>query len=218
VKKQALVVGAVLLLALGFAFATGLYQGDRAERVEAAATGPGASLAPLGSMSIGPEDARVTVVEFFDPACETCARFHAPVKQLLASYPEQVRLVVRYAPLHHGSEDVVKMLEAARRQNQYWEVLDVMYTTQSRWASHHHPQPDLLWTLLPDAGLNLDMDRLRTDAGGLAIASLVQADIDAGAALGVRKTPTFFVNGRSLPGFGLRQLGAVVAEEVAAKY
>ena len=110
------------------------------------------------------------------------------------------------------------MLEAARRQDLYWEALDVMYATQNLWASHHHPQPELLWTLLPDSGLDLDMERLRTDAGGLAIASLVQADIDAGAALGVRQTPTFLVNGRPLPGFGLQQLQALVTEEIAANY
>ena len=217
-KKQALVIGAVVLLVLGFGLATGMYEGEQAEQVEAAAKEAGTSLAPKESMSVGPKDARVTVVEFFDPACETCAAFHAPVKELLAAHPDRVRLVVRYAPLHHGSADVVKMLEAARRQDRYWEALDVMYATQKLWASHHHPQPELLWTLLPDSGLDLDMERLRTDAGGLAIASLVQADIDAGAALGVRQTPTFLVNGRPLPSFGLQQLQALVAEEIAANY
>jgi len=218
VRKQVLVIGAVVVLAVGFGLAKGLYQGEEAQRVETAAKSAGASLAPKESMSSGPADARVTVVEFFDPACETCAQFHAPVKELVASHGDRVRLVVRYAPFHHGSEDVVKMLEAARLQDRYWEVLDVMYATQGRWASHHHPQPELLWTLLPEAGLDLDMERLRTDAGGMAIGSLVQADIDAGAALDVRKTPTFFVNGRPLPGFGLPQLQALVAEEIASNY
>ena len=169
-------------------------------------------------MSVGPDTAKVTVVEFFDPACETCKAMHAPVKQLLASYPGQVRMVVRYAPFHHGSEDVVKMLEAARLQGKYWQVLDVMYETQARWASHHHPQPELLWTLLPEAGLDLDMERLRTDAGSMAIASLVQADKEALQALDVRKTPTFFVNGRPLPSFGMRQLATLLSEEIQANY
>jgi len=78
----------------------------------------------------------VTVVEFFDPACETCAAMHEPVKQLLASYPDQVRMVVRHAPFHVGSEGVAKMLEAARLQDKYLEVLEVMHPTQPRWASH----------------------------------------------------------------------------------
>jgi protein-disulfide isomerase len=169
-------------------------------------------------MSLGPEDARVTLVEFFDPACETCAVFHRSVKELMARYPERVRLVMRYAPFHHGSEDVVKMLEAARLQGKYWEALEVMFATQRRWASHHNPQPELLWQLLPAAGLELDMERMRQDFGGFEIASIVQKDIQDAVTLGVRKTPGFLVNGRPLPSFGLPQLRQLVAEEVAAKY
>ena len=215
-NKQTIMGGAVVVLGLGFLAASSMYRGQEAERVETIAEEASTVLAPAHAMSVGPEHAPVTIVEFFDPACETCAMFHAPVKEVLAAHPGKVRLVLRYAPFHAGSEDVVKMLEAARRQDRYWEVLEVMFATQPRWASHHHPQPELLWELIPAAGVDIDIDRLREDVGDFTIASIVEQDIADAATLGIRKTPGFLVNGRQLPSFGLRQLQALVAEEVAS--
>jgi protein-disulfide isomerase len=68
--------------------------------------------------------ARVTIVEFFDPACETCRVFHPIVKGIVNASFSQVRLVVRNAPLHKGSDKAVKILEAARQQGRYWEALE----------------------------------------------------------------------------------------------
>ena len=79
---------------------------------------------------------RVVLVEFFDPACETCREFHPYVKELLAAHPGKVRLVLRYAPFHQGSDTMVLILEAAGRRGRFWETLEVMYATQPQWASH----------------------------------------------------------------------------------
>ncbi len=217
-KKQVIFGGAVALLVVGFVVASGVYETQEAERIEDVAKEPTLVLAPAHSVSVGPEDAKVTIVEFFDPACETCAMFHKPVKELLAARPDRVRLVLRYLPLHHGSEDVARMLEAARRQDRFWEVLEVMFATQRQWASHHHPQPEALWEIIPAAGVDIDMEQLRADAGELEIASVVTQDIEAAAALGMRKTPGFLVNGRPLTSFGLSQLQALVDSEIAAHY
>ena len=217
-KKKTVVIATVITLLVGFAFAANWYRGTEAERVETIADESTTVLVPDHAMTLGPEDAKVTLVEFFDPACETCAVFHRPVKELLERYPERVRLVLRYAPFHHGSEDVAKMLEAARLQGKYWEALDVMFSSQRQWASHHNPQPELLWQLLPAAGVELDMERIRQDFAGFETASIVKKDIEDAATLGIRKTPGFLVNGRPLPSFGLSQLHQLVAEEVAANY
>jgi len=217
-KKKTVVIATVITLLVGFAFAANWYRGTEAERGETIADESTTVLVPDHAMTLGPEDAKVTLVEFFDPACETCAVFHRPVKELLERYPERVRLVLRYAPFHHGSEDVAKMLEAARLQGKYWEALDVMFSSQRQWASHHNPQPELLWQLLPAAGVELDMERMRQDFAGFETASIVKKDIEDAATLGIRKTPGFLVNGRPLPSFGLSQLHQLVAEEVAANY
>ena len=217
-KKRTLVIGTVIVLLVGFVFAANWYRGTEAERVETLADESANVLVPDHAMTLGPEDAKVTLVEFFDPACETCAVFHRPVKELMEQHPERIRLVLRYAPFHHGSEDVAKMLEAARRQGKYWEALEVMFASQRLWASHHNPQPELLWQLFPAAGLDLDLERMRQDMADAEIAGIVQKDIEDAAALGIRKTPGFLVNGRPLSSFGMPQLQLLIAEEVAANY
>ena len=63
-------------------------------------------------------------MEFFDPSCEACRAFYPIVKSLVNSSFGQVRLVVRYAPLHQGSDTAVKILEAAREQGKYWQALE----------------------------------------------------------------------------------------------
>jgi protein-disulfide isomerase len=161
----------------------------------------------------GPSNAPVTIVEFFDPACETCRAFYPIVKNILKQYPNDVRLVIRYAPFHAGSDQVVKLLEAAKRQNKYQPVLEMVLAAQPQWADHGRPNIDLAYQAAKEAGL--DIAKAQADAKGSDIAAVLQQDIEDLTALEVTKTPTFFVNGRGLPSFGDQQLLALVAEEVA---
>ena len=161
----------------------------------------------------GPKSAPVTIVEFFDPACETCRAFYPIVKNILKQYPNDVRLVIRYAPFHAGSDQVVKLLEASKRQNKYLPVLEMVLAAQPQWADHGKPDIDLAYQAAKEAGL--DIAKAQTDAQGSDIAAVLKQDIEDLTALEVTKTPTFFVNGRGLPSFGDQQLLALVAEEVA---
>jgi len=205
-------------LVVAFILAGYLYKSWRADEIKSKARTP-TSASPLVrdySQSTGPADAKVTIVEFFDPGCETCRVLAPDVKGLLASHSGKVRLVLRYAPLHQGADTMVQILEAARRQDRYWETLQVMFDTQPQWASHHHPQPDKIWQFLPSAGLNLE--KIRNDMNSPEILEIVRQDIADAKSLGVRKTPEFFVNGKPLPSFGFAQLKALVDAEVAASY
>lgn len=161
----------------------------------------------------GPSNAPVTIVEFFDPACETCRAFYPIVKDILKQYPNDVRLVIRYAPFHAGSDKVVKLLEASKRQNKYLPVLEMVLAAQPQWADHAQPNIELAYQAAKEAGL--DIAKAHSDAQGAEIAAVLQQDIEDLTALEVTKTPTFFVNGRGLPSFGDQQLRDLVAEEVA---
>lgn len=165
------------------------------------------------SMILGPKEAPVTIVEFFDPACETCKEFYPIVKVLLNNYPTDVRLVMRYAPFHNGSDSVVKLLEASRAQGKFWTVLDAVFADQATWARHGQPNLEAAYQSASRAGL--DLKRALADAQTPEVNAVLQQDIEDLTALSVTKTPTFFVNGRSLPSFGGEQLMALVAEEVA---
>jgi len=215
-KKQhiALLGGVGLLLA--FVLVSYFYGSQRADQLETMAQNVSSPLHRNYAQSLGPADAKVVIVEFFDPACETCSTFAPHVKGLLALHSGRVRLVLRYAPFHKGSDTMVKILEAAAQQDKYWKTLQVMFDTQPHWASHHKPQPDKIWQFLPSAGL--DVERLRNDMNDPRILEIIRQDIADAETLGVRKTPSFFVNGKPLQSFGLSQLKSLVNQEIAAKY
>lgn len=168
------------------------------------------------SPALGKADAKVHIVEFLDPACETCRSFYSRVKQLMAANPDRIRLSLRYAPFHAGSDYVVKLLEGARKQSKYWETLETLLTSQSRWVVNDTAHAELVW--LQVQGLGMDLEQLRRDMEAPEIERLIAQDMADARALNVTKTPEFFVNGRPLPSFGYEQLERLVHESLAATY
>ena len=165
------------------------------------------------SPSLGKADAPVVIVEFLDPACETCRTFYPMVKQLMAQHPDRIRLVIRYAPFHKGSDKVVAVLEAARRQGKFWPSLEALLASQQDWASNHTAKVDLAWKYLEPIGLN--MEQLAIDLTAPDLKQAVVQDLADANTLGVSQTPEYFVNGRPLPSFGFEQLRQLVGEELA---
>jgi protein-disulfide isomerase len=215
-RRTIALVGVAGLIAACVA-AVSLYKNQQAAEAEAfAAAYHAPPFVRDHSQSLGPDDARVVLVEFFDPGCETCRAFAAPVKALVESYEGKVRLVLRYAPFHEGADTMVKALEAARRQGKYWETLQLLYDKQPAWADHHHPRPEAMWEFFPSVGL--DLVRLGEDMRDPGIESLLQLDIADAKTLGVRKTPTFIVNGEPLQRFGMRELESLVRSKVVEVY
>lgn len=161
----------------------------------------------------GPKDAPVTLVEFFDPACESCRAFHPIVKDIMATYPDEVRVVLRYAAFHPPSEEAVRLLEAARLQEKLEPVLERLLDTQPRWAPHGRA-PESVWNLLDGTGLNVEQAQRESLMPHIVgVLNQDAADIEL---FGVKRTPTFFVNGIPLESFGADQLRALVRSEVEA--
>jgi len=212
--RHLLVVGLLLIAAAVFWFATRTQQQQVQAEQQQVLRAEASRLVRMHSPVIGPQAAPVTIVEFFDPACEACRAFYPFVKELLAQHANDVKLVIRYAPFHQGSDQVVKLLESARRQGRYLPVLEALLEAQPRWADHHAPNVALAFEVAERAGL--DMARARAELQSPAMDALVQQEVEDLKALQVQKTPTFFVNGRSLPSFGPEALAALVAQEVAA--
>ena len=215
--KRNLVVIAVAALLVG-AFAIGMYLLERQDRGEATqvATANAASLVREHSPTIGADDARVTIVEFFDPACGTCAAFHPIVKDMLRSNPGKLRLVVRYMPLHPGSVDVVRILEAARLNGKFWEALEAGYASPRAWAINHEAHPQLFWQSISAVGL--DAEQVSRDMQSPDVMRNIEQDVLDGRQLGVDKTPGFFVNGRPLAPFGEAPLRQLVNDAIAEAY
>ena len=213
-NPKKIAVLAVLAAVVGaFVFGMQAYQRNTQTVQEQKATQQSDRLVRMHSPVLGPQNAPVTIVEFLDPACETCRAFYPLVKQLMAQYPQEVRLVVRYAPFHQGSDQVIQLLEASKAQNKYWPVLESVLAAQPLWADHGSPNIGLAYKAAEQGGL--DLQKALADASAPTIDAVLRQDVEDLTALGVNKTPTFFVNGRPLPSFGEAQLTALVAEEVA---
>lgn len=195
---------------LVFAAASFIWQQNQPSAVEVASNNP--ALERSYSPSFGPDNAKVTIVEFFDPACEACRAFYPVVKKIMSQYPNDVRLVLRYTTFHKGSDEVVRIIEAAREQNLFKAVLEKILIKQPQWASHGQPNLENAWAAAQSAGLNIEQAKID---GYKAIIDqrLQQESIDV-KTMNVEKTPTFFVNGKGLPSFGAQQLYDLVTSEV----
>src|SRR6202008_4870813 len=112
----------------------------------------------------------------------------------------EVRLVVRYAAFHRGSDEAIRLLEAARRQGKFEVVLQELFDRQSEWADHRAPKIERAWEIAAAAGL--DLARARRDARDAQADAVLRTDGQDGAALKVESTPTFYVNGKLLEPFG----------------
>ena len=161
---------------------------------------------------IGPPDAPVTIVEFFDPSCEACRAFYPIVKQIMATYPADVRLVLRYTAFHTGSDEAIRILETARLQGKLEPVLEALLNRQPEWAIHDSPDLGKAWEIAGAAGLNIELAKAQLPSS--AIEEVIRQDQSDVQTNRVQQTPTFFVNGRPLPSFGPEQLLDLVVAEV----
>ncbi len=155
------------------------------------------------SYTLGSADAPVTIVEFLDPECESCAAFNPIVKKVLKEYEGKAKLVVRYMPLHPNSLTAATFIEAAGEQGKYWEAEDLLFAKQPEWGTKHGQpsgdQADISMLFKRYAAeLSLDMDKMNSAFAENKFAAKVERDKKDGQSLGVRQTPTIFVNGKKL--------------------
>lgn len=211
-NRKLIVLGTVVAVVVAFVAGVVAFTNRSNQEVKQVAQTNSDALVRPHSPVFGNPAAKVTIVEFFNPSCETCRAFYPIVKRMVNASFGQVRLVLRYAPLHHGSDTAIKILEAARQQGKYWEALELALAAQPQWASHDRPQPEMIWSLIGDIGL--DMAKAKADANGPTVDQVLRQDIADMQALKVDRTPGFFVNGTPLREFGEAQLKALVEQEI----
>jgi len=134
--------------------------------------------------------APVTIVEFTDFQCPSCAGAHPVLEKLVAEYGDRVRLVVRDFPLeqHEFAAKAAEAAEAARAQGKYWEYAGLLFANQKALSV------DKLKEYATQVGLDRQKFDAALDSGQMA--DKVQRDLMDGIRLGVSSTPFFFVNGR----------------------
>lgn len=148
-----------------------------------------------GFHAIGPENAPITIVEFSDYQCPYCRRWHEQVYQpLLNAYPGKIRLVYRNLPLTSIHPDALSAAEAAMcagDQDAYWQYHEKLFSSESLGTNTY---------LQYARDLGLDVTSFEACMTDHRYQEAIQADSDFAVNLGVRSTPTFFINGLAIVG------------------
>ena len=159
----------------------------------------------------GNPKALVTIVEFTDFECPSCARQHPILDRIVNEFGDRVRLVVRDFPLsqHANARKAAEAAEAAREQGKYWEYATVLFRNQSALGTDK----------LKQYATELGLDRGKFDAAldGGKFAEKVQRDLVDGRKLGINGTPTLYINGKRVSDHSYESVKAVIEAALKAE-
>jgi protein-disulfide isomerase len=164
----------------------------------------------------GPANAAVTLEEFGDFQCPPCGGLEGPLQQIERDYASSLRVIFRNFPftIHEHAHEAAYAAEAAGLQGRFWEMHDLLYREQAVWAKTKDAQ-SLFNSYAGMIGLNLE--RFKKDVGGEQVKTKVESDRKRGEALGVKNTPTIFINNQSVPPTSLNPTALRAAIDAAVK-
>jgi len=190
-----LIVGLVALVTL--ASATVLYRAKRPTLLTISKDRGTEKESGESAHALGPANAAVTLEEFGDFQCPPCGALSGPINQLEKDYRPRLRVTFRHFPLvtHAHAQEAACAAEAAGMQDRFWEMHDLLYREQAVW-SKAADAPTLFNSYAGMLGLNLD--RFKKDMDSDQVKTRVASDQKRGVELGVKSTPTIFVNNREV--------------------
>lgn len=149
---------------------------------------------------LGAPTAAVTIEEFADFQCGSCAATHPVLKAVQQAYGNRIKFIFRNYPLaipaHDKAYDAAVAAEAAGLQGKFWAMQDEIFRGQQRWTSDSNYKK--IWAEYA-AKIGLDVAKWEADMAGRAAKERVDADLARGRGLQVNSTPTIFINGISIP-------------------
>jgi Na+/H+ antiporter NhaA len=158
----------------------------------------------------GPDEARVTLVEYGDFECPHCGRAEPVVRQLLQRFGGELRFVFRHLPLvdvHEHAELAAEAAEAAGAQGKFWEMYDKLLAHQDALEMKDLEEYA--------RRVGLDVERFSADLESRRSALRVARDLANADVSGVAGTPTFFINGRRHYGaYDIRSLTTAILAEL----
>lgn len=145
----------------------------------------------------------VTLVEYGDYQCPFCQQYYATVKDVAATYDEQIHFQFRNFPItsrHPNAFAAARAAEAAALQDKFWEMHDLLYQNndpngQAGWVAAS--DPTTYFNQFAEQ-IGLDMTKFKADFASEKVNDLVNADMKEGTRLGVSGTPTFFLDGKQV--------------------
>ncbi|CAA9406444.1 MAG: hypothetical protein AVDCRST_MAG74-1971 [uncultured Pyrinomonadaceae bacterium] len=157
--------------------------------------------APAGAQPanvLGAPSATVTVEEFADFQCPTCATVHTKMKELNSLYGGRIKFIYRNYPLtqmHKNAYEAASAAEAAGLQGKFWAMQDQLFTNQKTWSNSAEARK--LFEEYANK-IGLDIAKFQTDIVSVPVKTRIDADMSRGTALKITGTPSVFINGRQL--------------------
>lgn len=147
----------------------------------------------------GPANAPVTLEEFADFQCSACGGVYPALKTIESEFGPRLRVIFREFPLnppHAHAVTAAHAAEAAGRQGKFWEMHDMLYENQQAWADVFDVRP-----LYEDYArkIGLEIERFKNDQTSESVENRIFLDGKRGHSLGVKGTPTIYLNGVELP-------------------
>jgi protein-disulfide isomerase len=168
---------------------------------------------------LGPNTARARLEEFGDFQCPPCGMLHPILVQMHKEFGNDLQIIFREFPLvpaHQHAMAAASAAEAAGLQGKFWEMHDLIYEHQKDWKDVFDVRP-VFEGYAKQIGLNVD--RYKVDVNSDRVAQRIFEDGKRGHALGVKGTPTVFLNGREIPFESLPadSLRGIIQAELAKK-
>lgn len=151
------------------------------------------------AQTLGPANAPVQLEEFGDYQCPPCGMFHPILEQMHQEFGDKLRITFRNFPLvqaHQHAAAAASAAEAAGLQGKFWEMHDLIYEHQADWKDKLDVGP-IFEGYAQQIGL--DVARWKKDSASEQIAQRIYLDSKRGQSMGVKGTPTVFINGREVP-------------------
>ena len=162
-----------------------------------------------GSPFLGPENAPVTIAVFDDYECGYCAKMEAVFSQLLAKYPQDLKLVIKQYPLrnHSNARQAALAVMAAHKQGKFWEFHSQLFANQTELSIQKMDEIA--------KSFDLNMEQFRKDVLSRDVLSMIVRDVREGQKIGVSGTPTIFLNGKQVKDRTFKNLDKLIERELA---
>ena len=164
----------------------------------------------------GSATAPARLEEFGDFECPPCGMFHPILEQMRTEFGDQLQITFREFPLvptHQHALAAASAAEAAGLQGRFWEMHHMLYEHQNDWKKEFDVRP-----IFEDYAkqIGLDVERYKRDVASDVVAQRIFMDGKRGHSLGVKGTPTVFLNGREVPFENLQpeKLRVVIQNEI----
>jgi protein-disulfide isomerase len=155
---------------------------------------------PVAARSIGPEQAKVNIVEFIDLECPACAHGAIMLKDYVSRYPQSIHLQIKYFPLmniHRHAMQVAAYAECVARQGKFWPFFDSLMPQQPQWSPLVNAE-GIFDQIAKGAGV--DMSKLKSCIASDDVSTTIMNEKALGRSLSVQSTPTYFINNKMIVG------------------